>query len=427
MAEDPWGRDEPPATTPTAPLPPRLADLAALTGRRPYSGPWDFPAPGELPEVQHLAADGWRPLEPAPLYSCLPAVWPAECRCWVPDRLPKVGDGFDGHGQWLEPWPAMVYESAREDAIQDAADCGLPAPPEGRLGLLRSPWPSVGLEVVLDVLMDRAAERYEEVATPEITEAAREVLAWDEQRLWEWWTGPVADAARAWRDRGRTGEDVAALVVAALGPQEVAAVPELTEAQLLAWTHAVWRRGAEAVELIRRWLALGLPVDPPPDPTHTLEQVEPAEAARWLAADFDLAEIGTVHGVDLDLALDDAAAWRDHGFATDEVARLLDADRTLTPAEATAFDAAGIPPAERVRWVEDGFDARAARAWTDLGILPGEARVWRSVGKGPLDAAGAGPLPPDVEVGWFAYGGDRHQRRYGVTDPPGTRGRSAQE
>jgi hypothetical protein len=120
---------------------------------------------------------------------------------------------------------------------------------------------------------------------------------------------------------------------------------------------------------------------------------------------------------------------RTQGFAPAQAGRLLEADRTLTPGEAAAFDAAGVGPDERLGWVEAGF-AAAARAWTDLGVLPAEARVWRSIGQGLADAAhlraGGGLLPPHVQVGWTALGSDdRASRRYGVTDPPGTRGRAA--
>ena len=49
-----------------------------------------LPRAEELPEVQALAAEGWRPLHDAPLYRLLPAAWPPGHRTWVPDRLPRV-------------------------------------------------------------------------------------------------------------------------------------------------------------------------------------------------------------------------------------------------------------------------------------------------------------------------------------------------
>src|SRR5205807_2175361 len=87
------------------------------------------------------------------------------------------------------------------------------------------------------------------------------------------------------------------------------------------------------------------------------------------------------------LPLEVAVGWRAAGFPTVEVEGLLRADRTLAPAEAAAFDAAGIAADDRVRWVAAGFDAADARAWTDLDVLPSEARVWRSVGHRPADCA----------------------------------------
>jgi hypothetical protein len=157
--------------------------------------------------------------------------------------------------------------------------------------------------------------------------------------------------------------------------------------------------------------------------------VPPEEAAEWLAVAFDFHDLGELRGV----PLASAVAWRDHGFAPSEVRRLLEADGILTPEEAAAFDAAGIEPDARRQWVADGFDADSARAWTDLDVFSAEARVWRSIGRGPEDAAshlraGGGPLPPDVSTGWTATG-DHHRanRRYGVTDPPGTRGRTASQ
>jgi hypothetical protein len=217
-------------------------------------------------------------------------------------------------------------------------------------------------------------------------------------------------------------------------------MPGLTEAQAVAWSRAVARRGREALETIRAWRALGLPPDPPPDPWSVLARVPPARAASWLAAGFDLADIGKLRRPRVEeagklrrLQLEEAIVWRARGFSSLEVMRLLCADWTLTPEEGAAFVAAGIGEAERLRWVEDGFDATAARAWTDLGVLPGEARVWRSVGKGPQDAraelaSGGGRLPPEaVDAGWTAFGSARAGRRYGVVDPPGTRGRTAAE
>ncbi|KAB2348278.1 hypothetical protein [Actinomadura rudentiformis] len=74
---DPWGMETPAANDgePVEPLPPRLAELAALTGKRAIEPGerWPFAKPEELPEVQALARKGWHALDDAPLYCCLPA------------------------------------------------------------------------------------------------------------------------------------------------------------------------------------------------------------------------------------------------------------------------------------------------------------------------------------------------------------------
>ncbi|MHB1063240.1 MAG: hypothetical protein ACYC1Z_01895 [Georgenia sp.] len=86
---------------------------------------------------------------------------------------------------------------------------------------------------------------------------------------------------------------------------------------------------------------------------------------------------------------------------------------------------AGTAAASRAR-------GRTGEEVTDLDILPGEARVCRSMQLGPQEArgrreAGGGPLPDGAAVGWFGYGDRREDRHYGVVDPPGTRGRLAQQ
>lgn len=416
------------------PLPPRLAELAALTGRRRLEPGERFtwPRAEELPEVRSLAARGFRPLGTAPLHCCLPAVWPEQHRCWVPDRLPKVSVGGDGSPTWIEPWDEQTRQEMAADIDREAAACGLPDPPRGRLWLLRSPWPSVGLEVLFVLLARRCEERDMLVMTPGVTEAARELLTWSEQQLWDWWSGPDADVARRWRARGRTGEEVARLVLAELGPDEIHAFaagdPSLTEEQAVAWCGAIDAGGPESVAQVRAWLEAGLPANPPDDPHMVLARFEPEQVRQWLAAGFDLGDVAKLRG----LPLESAIAWRERGFDPAEVRQLLQADWTVTPDEVAAFDAAGIGERERLRWLEDGFDADAARVWIDLDILPGEARVWRSVGQGPDDArrhreAGGGALPPRLRyIGFTAEGSaDRANRRYGVTDPPGTRGRTA--
>lgn len=174
--DDPWGLDDPPAAVATGPLPPRLAALASLTGRVPYDG---APRPEELPEVAALAERGWLPLGDDLDLACLPAVWPREHRCWVPDRLPKVyvGDG------WVQPWTEDDLKDIASDYRHMVTACGLLPRPPGRLWLVRSPWPEVTAREVLDAVYLRLAERDLSDEGENVTEVAREVLGWTGERV----------------------------------------------------------------------------------------------------------------------------------------------------------------------------------------------------------------------------------------------------
>lgn len=434
--DDPWGRDTPPALTgEPPPLPPRLAELAALTEPRELAPGerFAFPRAVELPEVQSLAAEGWRPLEPADAFICLPAVWPAEHRCWVPDRLPRVSSAFCmGGAHRIVPWDAGDRTWIAEERTARVAECGFPPEPTGRIWLLRSPWPSLGLEVVLSIIASRADKLLGNPGYVEITAVARELLTWSEEQVWDSWQGPTAEAARQWRRQGRVGDTVADVVLRGLTPDDVEALTGpaglgLNEAQAVAWSTAVEGLGEHAVRRIQGWRDLGLPPDPPSE-MEQLVGVDPGKAAAWLGAGFALDDFVILRG----LSLERAISWRGAGFDAADTRRLLRADWMLTPEEVRAFIDVGIAEDHGIAWIEAGFTADEARAWIDVDVLPEEARVWRSVGQGPEDARphrenGGGPLPPDVRVGWFGYGQERADRRYSVTDPPGTRGRAARE
>jgi hypothetical protein len=338
----------------------------------------------------------------------LVTAWPAHHRCWVPDRLPRFRWSRRGDDTWWEPWQDKDQDDDHLRSLTDEA--GLPPAPRGRIWLLRSPWPSVGVETLLRLV----AKRTYELQPPEHCEdvvprlaTLRELLSWSEEELWAWWDD---DVALAWRSAGRQGNDVDPLLLRGLSPVDVAAA-DLDEHRLLVWADLLDERGSELVDLVLRWRAvLG---DEPPA---RLPDTEPEQAAAWMAAGFALEES------DCGLSLADALAWTASGVLLPEAVELRRADPLLTIGEALAFD---VP--DRLRWVEDGFDADDARAWHALGVHPGEARVWRSQGLTPADAARAQqPLPPGTEVGWFGFGdGSRPSRRYGVTDPPGTRGSTA--
>jgi hypothetical protein len=156
---------------------------------------------------------------------------------------------------------------------------------------------------------------------------------------------------------------------------------------------------------------------------------EPEQVRAWLDSGFTPEDIAAWEAVDLPRAVQ----WRDAGFGAREARELVLADPTLTPEEARSFDAAGIEPSRRVRWVAAGFSAAEASEWTDLDVVAAEARVWRSLGMGADEAraqqaeGARGHLPLGFESGWAAFGPDRDDMGFGVTDPPGTRGRLAAE
>ena len=448
MSDDPWGIDTPPAVAADAlpPLPPRLADLAELEarGERRLLQPGEefhFVGAADLPEVQALAADGWHPASNYPWDYCLPAVWPAQHRCWVPDRLPQIGSascvGSDGEErQWLVPGDVEDHDEFELSKAWAAEECGLPAPPAGRLWLLRSPWPALGLAVVLHLIHRLRAEQHpdqghSDEGCGETTRAAIELLTWDEEQVWAWWRGPEADTAQAWRRAGRVGDDVADLVLVCLDPANTARLlapaadggAGLTEEQAAAWARTTGTRGSAAVEATLAWRAQGLPADPPEALHWELDGLTPAEYGEWIGAGFTFDDILIWRRRPLQVAV----RWREAGFALADARELVMADQAVTPPEADAFDDAGIDPRARLTWLATGFTAAEARAWTDLDVYPHEARVWRAFGMTLDDArehraAGGGPLPPDRELAWIGRRDDRPARVYGVIDPPGTRG-----
>ena len=436
--DDPWGRDEAPAVAPAdlSPLPASLSFEALAAARPPR-----FARPEQLPEVAALMAQGWEPLEDAPLYYNAPAVWPRAHRCWVVDRLPRVSIGYLGDGTLVsvEPWDDETAAEVAADRAEAAREGGLEPPPPGRLWLLRSPWPSIPLDVVLVLAHRRGQAPDSWSPRDELTAGARELFSLTEEQVWDWWAPAPGHPARRWRAAGRTGRDVARLLLLDVGPDDLArlaaAAPDgagLTEAQAVRWCECVGETGAEAVRRVLAWRRLGLPAEPP---GHLMLLVEdPAGVEPWLRAGFDVtgAEQLAPFGVEV------ATAWRAAGFDATTTASLLAADPVVTPQEALAFTAAGLDDRDRTAWLEAGFDAATAARWTAAGVLPNEARVWRAEHLGPDDAArhrAAHPadpadpvLPPGVQVGWFAYASstpDRAARGYGVTDPPGTRGRLA--
>lgn len=416
---DPWGAHLPPAVTDPGPVP---AHFSSFTLRRRLEPGESRPVASELPEVRALMAKGWHLLNNAPLICALPAVWPAAHRCWVPDRMPRFSILPQGDERWLVPHGEEDIQDLRADLVSDLEECGLPAPPPGRSWFLRSPWPSIGFDVLRDLIALRCEQRGLRGIHTDFTDTAREMLAWTEEQVWQWWDGDRKDLAVAWRSLGREGDDAAPLIRATLGPSDLATLTgRLTEQQAIDWARVIDGRTSQ----IPAWLDLGMPADPPSDLRRIAAKLSPDDYAEWRSADLTHEEIASYAG----LSLAAARAWHAHGFTPDEVKALLKADWTLTPEEAVAFTTLGISPAARVRWVDQGFTAEEAQAWTSLDVLPNEARVWRSQGRTPADARTlGGPLPPDTALAWTSTGPhDRVNLHYQVTDPPGTRGRIAYE
>ncbi|RIJ70563.1 hypothetical protein D1871_18420 [Nakamurella silvestris] len=425
------------------PLPPKLARIAALSAPEVLTEEMDKSAwsatPAELPEVAALIAQGWYPLDDAPRLVLLPAVWPTELRCWVPDRVPKVAFAYGGRGPaHVLPMVVALVDRAWEHESQDDGDqdeefrdpdgeddAGFPPPPKGRIWLLKSPWPAISVPVVISMIGDRAKDLNLDFATIDSSvgyATAADILNWGEDRLRAWWTGPEAVAFREWEAVGRTGNDVAAVVLAGLTPQNLDRLAPLSEAEALAWCGAVGLHGEAGIERVLLWRSLGLPVAPPPDLHYFADT--PAKAIRqWSASGLTVPWMLLCQVLPMDECLD----WRDRGYSPADVRDLAQADHTITAEEADAFAALGLDGTTRLRWIEWGFSAADAYSYLRRDVRPNEARVWRSLGLGPADVQSGQRLPSGYEIGnWGMIAGtDFRDIEHQVVDPPGTRGSKA--
>ena len=430
--DDPWGLEDPPAQHADLPLPPRLATLAALTGQQAVSEDdplWAWPAATELPEVQALVVDGWYPLDGSPLHGLLPTVWPREHRCWLPNRLPRVAHRTDGFTSFLAPSRRHRHAVPDELVSEQAVEAGLPTPPAGRIWLLRSPFAAVPMRVLLRLIWLRSMQLWQSgrpAGLPtDMLAAGAELISWDESQLLAWWTGPEAEAAGEWTARGRSADDVAELVVRGLGPADIGPLVDngLTERQIVGWHDVLAGTGRPLVETVRLWRGRGVGLDQSALLTR-LVWVPEEEVVEWADAGFDYPAMVALAAVPLMLAVQ----WRDAGYDAAATVALQRADELLSPREARAFADAGIELRPMARWVECGFDAEQADAWTAVDVRPQEARVWRSQRLTPKDVQPGQRLPPGYEVGgWIYPPGDPRDLVHGVDDPPGTRGRVARE
>lgn len=465
--DDPWGVDEPPAVDPArvAPLPPRLAELAGLRGPRPLQDDDRWPDARELPEVQQLESEGWQVLEPAPMLLCLPAFWPRDLRCWVPDRLPRVvkESRTDRTGRTVaaELHPATEEDLASDDEHTDhcARLAGLPPAPRRRLWLLRSPWPeALPLPWLLNALQDIAyAGAGSQPESDPLAAAASRLLADVSEdgarRILAEWEGDVADAAAQWRAQADplpehvrlalagVGPDVLSRVRAALakvGLPEDDAVPLLLATgpnDALEWVPLLAERLTSMSELSAEPLAVEVNHAAPllragwtlgdarrlPDPRTGWD------VAGWRATGLTARCVGGLLRHRPSLRPDELDAWAAEGVDAETLIDVLHADPSTVPAEWAAFASSGLPRDVALDWLAHGFDAEQAVAWEAAEVVPAEARAWRARGLRVADVprreGSVGPVLPD---GWWVAAGsgdDRRSQTWSVTDPPGTRGR----
>lgn len=128
-----------------------LVPLGALFGPHTVSAT-PSPGPDTVPGVAALRAEGFQPVEQHTGAVWLAGVWPHQHRRSVPETRPA----------WL-----------------DDDEC------DGRLWLVRSPWPAFTVEDVIRILwpwVERDRARDEAV----FRSRAAEVLGWDEARALEW-------------------------------------------------------------------------------------------------------------------------------------------------------------------------------------------------------------------------------------------------
>ena len=267
--------------------------------------------------------DGWRPVDSS--HELLPAVWPHDLRCWLPDRLPVISTYFDGLVTFARPASAAPHDPRPDWEADQARLAGLPPPPAGRIWLLRSPWPEIGMAVVVSLLISRCTELGRTGFEPDYVDVAREMLTWSFADVRHWWTGTDADTARAWLERGRSGEDVADLVTWELGPTQLDQLDGIDESAAVRWCRSVGRSGNAAVQRILIWRSLGLPADPPAD-LYRFHDWPAEQIASWLQAGFDIPTMIAL----IETPLTNAIEWRARGYRTSEVVELINADPLLT-------------------------------------------------------------------------------------------------
>jgi hypothetical protein len=116
---------------------------------------WDPVDSDHVDDVEAVAAarkQGWFPLDEAPLWCFIPAVWPGHARAWIRDRRVRHSSRHcDGRPSERLPWAAADYFEIEDDYNRVLDEYGVPPRPGGRIWVLRPP---AGYETLDDVLGD---------------------------------------------------------------------------------------------------------------------------------------------------------------------------------------------------------------------------------------------------------------------------------
>lgn len=167
----------------------RLAHWLHLADWRTPSG---RPSAPDLIEVQMLAGRGWAVAPREPWLAFLPAVWPAQCRGWIRNRVPWVWR-CAGQPPTLAPPTEtdLISEGeAQEDYPADLEGTGIPVPPLGRIWLLRSPVDGVTVTEIAQAIQGVAVRWAggEDIFLNKhhLVDAARDVLSWDSATINRW-------------------------------------------------------------------------------------------------------------------------------------------------------------------------------------------------------------------------------------------------
>ena len=147
------------------------------------SWPSETLPPERLPAVIASRPDGWCLAPDAPIWSFLPAVWPAASRAWVPDRAVRLTRlQCDGGAESVVPWSAWDYAEVESDTNDMLAESGVPARPFGRLWLLKPPPHFEDLDNVVEALT--AGAEADEI--PHM--CCTELVAWTHTTITRWFT-----------------------------------------------------------------------------------------------------------------------------------------------------------------------------------------------------------------------------------------------